>query len=187
MPVRLPSSTDAFDRWVEARWQTLHGRAWADRLFYAASEAGDFGMLWMLMAAIPALSGRPKAGRQLYRLAGALAVEHLIVNQGLKRLFRRERPAWDQDRPHTLRKPITSSFPSGHSTSAVTAAILLSETKVLPRPILAAAATVVSASRIHVKIHHPSDVVGGLAIGVVCGFALRRIFPMSNPSNVSSR
>jgi undecaprenyl-diphosphatase len=178
MPLKLPSAAESFDRWAETKWQGLRGHRAADRLFYAASEVGDFGMIWMLIAAVPALSGQRNAGRQLYRLAGALAVEHLIVNQGLKRLFHRERPQWDQHRPHELRKPITSSFPSGHSTSAMTAAILLSETKVLPRPVLAATAAVVAVSRIHVKIHHPSDVLGGLAVGIVCGSVARQLYPV---------
>jgi undecaprenyl-diphosphatase len=178
MPLKLPAAVDSFDRWAEAKWQPLRGHRAADRVFYAASEVGDFGMVWMLIAAVPALSGRPTAGRQLYRLAGALAVEHLVVNQGLKRIFRRDRPAWDQDRPHELRKPLTSSFPSGHSTSAMTAAILLSDTNVLPRPVLAAAAAVVASSRVHVKIHHPSDVIGGLAVGCVCGWVFRHLYPV---------
>jgi membrane-associated phospholipid phosphatase len=174
----LPPGVDSFDRWVEARWDRFRGTSVVDRALYTASEMGDFGMIWMLAAAVPALTGRPRAGRQLYRLAGALAVENLIVNQGLKRLFRRERPSWDQARPHELRKPITSSFPSGHSTSAMTAAILLSETKVLPRPLIGIAVAAVAASRVHVKIHHPSDVVGGLTVGFFCGWAIRRFFPV---------
>jgi undecaprenyl-diphosphatase len=170
----LPPGLDTFDAKVEALWAPLRGNPIVDRLLYAASEVGDFGMIWMLIVAIPALSGKPKEGRELYRLAGALAVESLIVNQGLKRVFKRERPLVAQRRPHAVRQPSTHSFPSGHSTSAMTAAILLSETKVLPRSVIAITAGIVAGSRIHVKMHHPSDVVAGLSVGAAMGWIIRR-------------
>ncbi len=171
----LPPGTESFDTWVDQQWAPLRGNPIADRVFLAASEMGDFGMLWMLIAAVPALTGKPKPGRQLYRLAGALAFESLLVNQGLKRVFRRERPSSHHVKSE-LRQPSTMSFPSGHSTSAVTAAILLSETRVLPRPVLVLLAAIVASSRVHVKMHHPSDVAGGVLIGALFGLLLRRFY-----------
>ncbi len=101
----------------------------------------------------------------------------MIVNQGIKRLFRRERPVWEE-RPHGLRTPSTTSFPSGHATSAMTACILLSDTAGRATPVIAAAGAVVAASRVHVRIHHASDVVGGLVVGAVLGTAIRALVPI---------
>jgi undecaprenyl-diphosphatase len=39
-------------------------------------------------------------------------------------------------------------------------------------------ASVVAASRVHVRIHHPSDVVAGSLIGIGLGAAARRIWPL---------
>jgi undecaprenyl-diphosphatase len=36
----------------------------------------------------------------------------------------------------------------------------------------------VAASRIHVRIHHASDVVGGLAVGLALGTVLRKAWPL---------
>jgi undecaprenyl-diphosphatase len=44
-------------------------------------------------------------------------------------------------------------------------------------PVYAVLATMVGASRVHVRIHHPSDVVGGAAVGVALGIALRTWWP----------
>ena len=133
--LRLPASVDRFDERFDRMWDRLRGNHVVDRIFYAASEVGDFGLIWMAASAAHALGGNPRQGRALLRMAGALAVESLIVNQGIKRLFRRERPQWEGQRPHDLRQPSTSSFPSGHSTSAVTAAILISQTSPVPAPL----------------------------------------------------
>jgi undecaprenyl-diphosphatase len=38
-------------------------------------------------------------------------------------------------------------------------------------------AGLVASSRVHVKIHHASDVLGGVAVGLVVGQVARRIWP----------
>jgi undecaprenyl-diphosphatase len=177
--MNLPVWVDRFDTAVDRRVESLRGNPVIDRVAYSASEAGDFGVVWMLVAAVPALiTGSPRHGRALIRMGIALALESLIVNQGIKRHFRRERPQRSEDTNHALRKPLTSSFPSGHATSAATAAVLLSDTLPVPRSVVWAAAAAVAASRVHVKAHHASDVVGGTVVGLVCGRVLRRLLPV---------
>ena len=53
------------------------------------------------------------------------------------------------------------------------AAALLSD-GVAPKPVYYTLATVVAVSRIHVRIHHASDVVGGVVIGVGLGALAKR-------------
>src|SRR3546814_4282954 len=89
---------------------------------YAASELGDWSLIWHLIGAGQAmLPGRDPSSA--VRLSAILGVESALVNVGVKRLFRRHRPVWEEDRPrpHRLRTPRTSSFPSGHASSAFTA------------------------------------------------------------------
>jgi undecaprenyl-diphosphatase len=174
----FPNRFDRFDKRVDDSWNRFRGHPTVDKVMYTASEMGDFGVVWMGVAAVAALSGSPTHGRALVRLAGALAVESLIVNQGIKRLFRRERPSWE-NRPLELRQPSTSSFPSGHATSAVTAVALLAETAGKATPLLGALGAVVGVSRVHVRIHHASDVLGGVVVGIATGWAIKRLFPLS--------
>ena len=94
----------------------------------------------------------------------------------MKWVFRRSRPLHEGLRPHTLRRPRTSSFPSGHATAAFFGAALLGEDDTL-RPVYYAVAVVVAASRVHVKIHFPSDVIGGILIGAALGELGRRVLP----------
>ena len=174
----LPTVVHRVDERIDIAWSAVRGNPAIDRIFYSASEVGDFGLVWMGAAALHALGGNPRQGRALLRMAAALAVESVVVNQGIKRLFRRHRPVWEGVRPHGLRTPSTSSFPSGHSTSAVTAAMLLSQTSPVPAPVWWGLAGVVATSRIHVKIHHASDVAGGLMIGAGIGALIRHLVPM---------
>ena len=80
-------------------------------------------------------------------------------------------------RPLRLRKPLTSSFPSGHATAAFFGAALLRDDDPW-WPLYYGIAVVVAASRVHVKIHHASDVVGGIALGIALGEVTRRVVPV---------
>ena len=120
----LGPRVDAFDTWVDDALELLRGNPIADRVFTTASHVGDFSLIWHGISIVRAVAkGRPD---QIVVLAVMLGAESLIVNQGVKRLFRRERPTTTGDDRLQVRKPKTSSFPSGHASSAAFAAMVLS-------------------------------------------------------------
>lgn len=162
---------------VDARIDRLRGNAIADRVFYTASALGDFGLCWVMLALVRALRGRPNDGRAAVRAIIATGTESVLVNAGLKSLFLRRRPVSELVHPHPFRQPLTSSFPSGHATAAFCAATLLSDQDDLG-PLYFLAASVVAASRLHTKIHHASDVAGGVVIGTCLGLIGRAISPL---------
>ena len=166
-----------FDARAEAAFDRIRGNPVADRLFYGASAVGDFSLVWHLVGTARALVS-PRHEAPAVRLSAALAVESVVVNVGVKSLFRRARPAWEQPRPRRLRRPRSSSFPSGHATSAFLAAGLLAEDSGRAWPAWYAVAAVVAASRVHVKIHHASDVVGGVVVGYALSRLVRRVAPL---------
>lgn len=165
-----------FDADVDGFFDRLRGDPCVDRVFYTASALGDFSLLWMLLAAARGLrSDRDtKAAVRAFALLGA---ESFIVNVGIKSLFGRTRPAREAHHSLRLRRPRSSSFPSGHATSAFCAAVLLGEDDPL-WPVYVALAAIVAASRIHTKIHHASDVAGGIPLGLAFGLLGRRLVPL---------
>lgn len=164
-----------FDSTVDAAFDKLRGNATADRFFYTASELGDFSLIWHLVATTKGLRNGDDLEGAL-RISGALALESVLVNGLIKSLFRRKRPVTDVPRPHRLRTPRSSSFPSGHASAATVFAIMAAEGDRLA-PLYVTAAASVAASRIHVRIHHASDVVGGVVVGAALGAAMRRWLP----------
>ena len=171
---------ERFDGAVDGVFEKrLRGRRWADRLFYSASELGDHGLIWLIFGAARGLRSEHD-WHAAVRLGLGVGVESALVNIGIKSLFRRKRPAHEGLRPFRLRTPRTSSFPSGHATSAFTAAALLSEDDHL-KPLYYATAVVVALSRIHVRIHHASDVAAGIVVGAALGRIGRKLFPLPYP------
>lgn len=168
-----------FDDRVDRAVDNLRGNKVADRAFYAASELGDFSLIWHLVGVARGLTSDERADDAV-RLSAVLAAESVLVNGIIKSFFRRQRPVWESvdPRPHRLRRPRSSSFPSGHASAAFTAATLLAEDNPLA-PLYYGAAAFVAASRTYVKIHHASDVLAGVATGLVIGRLARKIWPKS--------
>ncbi|WP_420638744.1 phosphatase PAP2 family protein [Candidatus Poriferisocius sp.] len=169
------AAVEAFDEAAEQLFARLRGNPVADRIFYTASELGNFSILWHALAWAGARS--PRQRRNALRVSVALAVESALVNGPIKAQFNRSRPLVQHDHPHRLRQPLTSSFPSGHASAAVVAAALLSEPRRRRWPFWTATA-VVAASRVHVRIHHASDVVVGALVGAVLARLFKKIWPL---------
>jgi len=166
-----------FDEAIDQRVDRIRGHRTIDRLMYGASELGDWSLIWHLIGAGQGLlPGRDPMSA--VRVSAILGVESLLVNGGIKSLFRRHRPVWEEDRPrpHRVRTPHSSSFPSGHSSAAFTAAGILSQGDPL-WPVYYGIAALVSTSRVYVKMHHASDVLAGAAMGVGFGVLARRVWP----------
>ena len=175
-PVGWREAVARLDDRVDAAFDRLRGRRGADRLFYGASELADFSLIWLILGALRGLRSEHD-WHAAVRVGGLLTVESLFVNLGVKSLFRRRRPSFEGTRPMKLRQPLSSAFPSGHASAAFCAAGLLSEDDPL-WPVYYAVAGIVAASRVHVKIHHASDVLAGAALGVVLGRVGRRLVPL---------
>ncbi|MBM3671908.1 MAG: phosphatase PAP2 family protein [Actinobacteria bacterium] len=160
---------DAVDKWLE-----LHRSERLDRLFYGLSSAADHGLLWHALGAVRALRRR-EPGYAL-RFSTALGIESALTNGLVKLLFRRMRPPDhfenDDPLPYGMRRPITSSFPSGHAATAFMCAVLLSKGN-RAGPAYFSLAALVAASRVYTRMHHASDVAAGAVLGLVLGSAAR--------------
>jgi len=156
---------DAVDKWLE-RYRSDR----LDRVFYGLSSAADHGLLWHALGAVRALR-RWEPGYAL-RFSTILGVESGITNGLVKSLFRRVRPpehfSHDDPLPYGMRRPITSSFPSGHAATAFMCAALLSKGN-RAGPAYFSLAALVAASRVYTRMHHASDVAAGAALGLVLG------------------
>lgn len=143
-----------------------------DRTMYALSRWGDDGRLWIAASAIEA--ARVRSPRRFVALVAWLGAESALVNLGIKRLARRPRPDVITDHEFWLRIPTDTSFPSGHAASSALMAVLLSDRSPLA-PLWVAAAVGVGASRVHVGVHHGSDVAAGWLVGAGLGVLARRM------------
>src|ERR1700686_5767035 len=150
------------NRWRAPRWV----RYW----MVAATRLGD-GWLWYSLAVILLVVGGP----QRYAAVSASACAALVgvaVFKILKRLSHRRRPC--QLEPHCWSKvlpPDKFSFPSGHTMTAFSIALVLSYFYPALEGTLFFLAISIGFSRIVLGMHFLSDVLAGVVLGVALGCA----------------
>ncbi len=106
----------------------------------------------------------------LHALLGAVGA------QSIKYTFKRKRPCYAQGPKALAHVPVSSSFPSGHtSTAFAVATFLFFIQSILFFPYLLFA-LLVSLSRIYLGVHYPSDIIGGLMLGTISGILMNTIF-----------
>jgi undecaprenyl-diphosphatase len=172
----LRDGVDRFDRVIDGLVAPLRGRRVADATAYAASALGDHGLVWFLIGVTRGRRPGPKRALAIRAVVFSGAVTPL-VNATIKSVVGRQRPQVETTHPLPVRIPRTASFPSGHTLAAWCAATLLAENDPWG-PAYYAMAGAISFSRLHVRLHHATDVVAGSILGVVLGRLGRILVPV---------
>ncbi len=171
------------DEAVDAAFDPLRGRPGVDRAAALVSNLADYGLIWVVLAGVKARRRGPDRRRAVVALAVA-GFSSLIVSQMVKRAVERQRP--DEHLTAAVRTPSSSSFPSGHTLAAFCTAFILADTDAGTAANVGFA-TAVAASRVHLRAHHPTDVLGGAAIGSVLGLGLRPVVDVVTPGSKGRR
>jgi len=146
------------------------------------TRSANKGRLWFAIAVAGALvAGRSR--RAAVRGAGSLAATSFLANTVLKPSTRRKRPLLERTPVvrQLKRAPRTTSFPSGHAASAAAFATGAALEYPASALVLAPLAVTVGYSRVHVGVHHASDVVAGAAFGAGIAMATRYWWPIREP------
>ncbi len=171
------------DERIDGAFAALRGQPRFDRAASTVSNLADYGFVWVVLAG---LKGR-RSGRDRRRAVvalGAAGVSSLVVSRLAKRVVERQRP--EDQVAAMVRTPTSSSFPSGHTLAAFCTAVVLPES---PGGTTAcvAFATAVALSRVHLRAHHATDVIGGAVIGSVLGMGLRPVVNWVTPGTRRAR
>ena len=135
----------------------------------AITRLGDAGIIWILLCIV--LLILPKTRKSGVVLMAALLVDLVVCNVILKPLVHRIRPFDVKTGIELLvKRPTDYSFPSGHtaaSVASVMALYLAGEKKIwVPALVLA---VLIAFSRLYLYVHYPTDVLGGMIIGIAAG------------------
>jgi undecaprenyl-diphosphatase len=167
------------DQLVDGWFEPLRGSPALDSAAKVVTGLGDHGLMWATTTVWRARHTGPERKRAVRALTVA-GIESSVVNAALKAAIGRSRP--DRrgvrlaDGGIPVREPKTSSFPSGHTLAAFCSATVMSQRgDRAGNALLFASASLVGLSRLHLRAHHASDVVGGAVIGTAIGLIGRRL------------
>jgi len=167
---------------------------WFEDVFERITDLGlggwflfPFGFILLCLAAVTSPRLTPLTQGVLAMLTVRFGFLFLAIGlPGLfvtivKRLIGRARPyVGNPDDPFIYRPfvwaPEYASMPSGHATTAASAAIAIGALWPKSRAVMWFYALVIMFSRVVVLAHHPSDVIAGALVGAVGALWLRRTF-----------
>jgi membrane-associated phospholipid phosphatase len=160
---RLFGHLTSVDRKVEDRLAAARSCRPARLTGWLGSRGGDLVPVLVLLH----VARRPNG----WRVGAAIAAQTLLVNLVVKNLVRRPRPNGPGH---------TSSFPSGHTTTATALAVGL-PLGALGTGLLAGNAVAAGLARVVRGVHWCSDVVAGAALGVTVGAGIRMLSRPGRP------
>ena len=140
-----------------------------DKTMPFVSAMGNIGFIWIALIIILLLT--KKYRKTAIITLGALIMGTILGEGLLKHIIGRQRPPMDLIGIKLLiPEPTTFSFPSGHTTSSFAAAgVIAKYIKKMKIPAFLLAGCI-AFSRLYLFVHYPSDVLGGIILGLACSY-----------------
>lgn len=137
-----------------------------DRLMIFFTTLGNSSLLWIAIALVLLFTRKNRKWGII--LVTGLILEILLCDGILKPLIARERPFTRlPGYPNLIKAPGSFSFPSGHTMSSFVAATILFCRQKSSGIFFYAIAALIGFSRIYLFVHYPSDVLGGIILGIL--------------------
>ena len=169
-------------QWLQAEYGILDAIAALrcgalDALMPLISRLSDSGAIWIFLGLVLlCIPAQRKLGMQVWL---ALLLSVLVCNVLLKNVVARERPfELLEGIQLIINAPHDFSFPSGHSSASFAAASVLLFRRwrwAIPAIVLAA---LTAFSRLYLYVHFPTDVLAGIALGIVLGYLATKLFAL---------
>ena len=153
-----------------------------DFFFSRFTRLMDYGIIAIVAAIL--LFVYPKTRKAGIAVGAALVINALLCNVMIKPLIARTRP---YDLIEGLRilipRQVDTSFPSGHTSASVAAAVAIFMTcdRKIGIPALVIA-FLIAWSRLYVGVHFPTDVLGGILLGALSGVIAVAVTKIINSS-----
>lgn len=139
------------------------------------THLGDSGAVWIALCVVLLLFRSTRRGG--VELALSLAVTAILCNLVLKPIIARERPFLTMEELELIVPALTSySFPSGHASSSMAAAMSLTLAYGRRGAWAFLLAGLIAFSRMYVGIHYPSDVLAGALLGCAVAWAVHGVW-----------
>lgn len=141
-----------------------------DRIMPIITMMGNLGIIWLIISVLMLL----KVEDRIIGVSVILAlILTTIVGEGIiKHIVKRSRPFQNYEDELLINKPITYSFPSGHTASSFAALAVFLQMNGKLGLIMSPIATLIAFSRIYLKVHYPTDVIFGIVLGITCGVSV---------------
>lgn len=141
-----------------------------DVIMQGVTFLGNGGVFWILLGVILLFFKRTR--KCAWTMALALFLLLIFGNGLLKPIIDRQRPFEIMTQiPLLIAPPADGGFPSGHTYIGIAAAVVLWKENRVVGLLSMILAGLIAFSRLYLMVHFPSDILGGIALGVACAMA----------------
>lgn len=146
-----------------------------DKLMITITLSGDLGIIWIIISFF--LFSRTKYTKEAIMVLLAIALASILGEGIIKHIVKRKRPFIKNNIIKLMiSQPGTYSFPSGHTASSFAAATVFIRTDMRLTYLIVVIAILISFSRLYLRVHYLSDVIGGIILGVFSGTIIVTMF-----------
>ncbi|MGV8984005.1 phosphatase PAP2 family protein [Clostridium sp.] len=161
----------------------MHGPI-MDKIMVTSTYLGNGGIVWIMIIAV--LMINKKYRRIGFMALGALILSTILGDVVLKNVVKRVRPSATIPSINLLiAKPLSYSFPSGHTTSSFAVAGVLARYLKNYAFEFFSLASLIAFSRLYLSVHYPTDILGGIVLGLVCSGIIIFLFDKISYLNYS--
>jgi len=147
-----------------------------DKIMTTITSIGNAGFIWIVIALILIII--PKYREVGIMTACALILNAILGEVILKNIVERSRPFNILDDIILLIKTPTSfSFPSGHTASSFAAVGIIGVMIKKYKWYALSLAILIAFSRIYLFVHYPTDIIGGIILGIFSSRIILKVWP----------
>lgn len=143
--------------------------SWLNPVMLGITKLGDMGFVWLVIIAY--LAFYKKDRQAAFAMLVALGLTVLVGNVVIKNIVARARPF--EVYPYIdllLTAPKDYSFPSGHTASSFAVAAIIQYFYPKQAKYAWVLACLIAFSRMFLFVHFPTDILGGIVLGLACGY-----------------
>lgn len=162
----------------------MHGTI-MDKVMVISTYLGNGGIIWTIISAI--LISNKKYRKIGFMALAALILSAILGDEVLKHVFKRMRPSDTIPAVNQLiTRPLSYSFPSGHTMSSFAVAGVLAKYFKNFAIEFISLASLIAFSRVYLYVHYPTDVLGGAILGLICSAVVIYLFDNINYKHKAS-
>lgn len=153
--------------------QELHNPI-LDKIMIFITNLGNAGIFWICLGLL--LLAIPKTRKCGGCMLLAMALTFILGNLILKNVIARPRPfSIATEVGLKIPRPGEYSFPSGHTMNAFSGATTIFLFYKNPGVIALVLAAMIAFSRMYLFVHYPTDILGGMVLGIVDALLIFRL------------
>lgn len=143
-----------------------------DDIMVLITKLGDEGLVWIALCLILLIF--PRTRKCGVAVGLSLILTTILGNKIIKNIVCRPRPfAADTSVTLLIPQPGQYSFPSGHTSNSIAAAFSVFLFYKKPGIAALVLAGLIAFSRMYLFVHYPTDILGGIVLGIVDALIVR--------------